>query len=136
MTFFLTVNPPQITRSPESQSVSTGTDISFSVEATGDNLQFQWQKDGKEIDSDDSRFSSSQTDSTSTLRIQRVQKSDEGHYKCLVKNPVEQSGISSQEAELAVCKFVVLLIMRCLTPLHRASFSGSLTAKMSCVNTK
>ena len=105
--FFLTVNPPKITQSPESQSVSTGADISFSVEATGDDLQFQWQKDGADIDTKYPRFSSSQTDNTSTLRIQRVQESDKGCYRCLVKNPVEQSGVPSKEAELAVGKFVV-----------------------------
>ena len=58
-----------------------------------------------DIDNNDSRFSSSHTDNTSTLRIQHVQKSDEGHYRCLVKNPVEQSGMPSKEAELAVGKF-------------------------------
>ena len=108
--FFLTVNPPEITQSPKSQSVSTGADISFSVEATGDNLQFQWQKDGADIDSNDPRFSSSQTYNISALQIQRVQKSDKGHYRCLVKNRVEKSGEISEEAELTVCKFVVLLL--------------------------
>ena len=57
----------------------------------------------------DPRFSSSQTDSTSIFRIQHVEKSDKGHYRCLVKNPVEQSGIPSEEAKLAVGKFVVPL---------------------------
>ena len=77
----------------------------------GNNLLFQWQKDGVDIDSNDSRFSSSQADSTSTLRIQCVQKIDEGNYKCIVKNPVEQSEVPSKEAELAVGKFVLHLFI-------------------------
>ena len=111
MAFFLAVGLPKITRHPKHQTIPLGEDITFHVEATGDNLQFQWQRDGADIDSNDSWFSSSQTDSTSTLQIQRVQKSDNGHYKCLVKNPVEQSGVPSQEAELSVGKFVVPLLM-------------------------
>ena len=103
--FFLTVDPPRITRSPESQSVSTGADISFSVEATGDDLHFQWQRDGVDIVSNDSRFHYNYTRRTSTLQIHRVQKSDKGHYRCLVKNPVKKSGVLSKEAELAVGKF-------------------------------
>ena len=107
--YFLTAGPPKITLHPKSQSVSTGADITFTVEAIGNNLQFQWQKDGADIDRNDSRFSSSLTDSTSILQIQRVEESDKGHYRCVVKNPVEQRGIPSQEAKLTVGKFVVPL---------------------------
>ena len=102
---FLTVDAPKITRNPENQSVATEADVTFTAEATGDELHFQWQKDNQDIDSSDSRFSFNQTDGTSTFKIQRVTKSDEGHYKCLVKNPVEQRGNSSSEAELKVCEF-------------------------------
>ena len=106
---FLTVDAPKITRNPKNQSVTTGADVTFTVEATGDELHFQWQKDSQDIDSSDSRFSFHQTDDgTSTLKIQCVKKSDKGHYKCLVKNPVEQRGKSSSEAELRVCAFQCL----------------------------
>ena len=83
-------------------------DITFSVETTEDHdLQFQWQKDGKDIDSDESQFSLSQTVHSSILRIQCVEKSDKGHYKCFVKSPVERSRIKSlHAAELQVCKFI------------------------------
>ena len=93
-----------MTRHPESKSVETGTPTGFTVEATGDNLQFQWQKDGKEIDSNQSRLQCSQTDNTSTLYLQGVVKSNQGHYKCLVRNPVEKSGMPSNTAKLAVCE--------------------------------
>ena len=80
----------------------TGTTIAFTVEATGDDLQFLWRKDGKDIDKNGSRLQCSQTDNSSTLRIQHVKKSDQGHYKCIVKNPVKESEKTSDEAELTV----------------------------------
>ena len=101
---FLTVDPPWIVQNPETKSVATGTDVTFTVEATGDDLHYQWQKDGNDIDSSESRFSSIQTESTSTLRIECVKKSDKGHYNCLVKNLV---GMTSSAAELTVCKLKV-----------------------------
>ena len=114
---FLTVDPPNITRHPESQSVVTGTPMTFTVEATGDDLQFLWQNDGKDIDKNGYRLQCSQTDNTSTLHIQHVKKSDQGHYRCLVKNPVEET---SYEAELTVCEFVCTVIgfsvhVRCMS---------------------
>ena len=102
---FLTVDPPKITRHPEGQSVVTGTPIAFTVEATGDNLQFLWVKDDKDIDKNESRLQCSQTDNTSILHIHHVKKSDQGHYKCLVKNLVEESGTKSDVAELIVREF-------------------------------
>jgi len=83
----------------------TGTPIAVTVEATGDNLQFLWVKDAKNIDKNESRLQCSQTDNTSALHIQHVKKSDQGHYKCLVKNLVEKSGTKSDVAELIVREF-------------------------------
>ena len=85
----------------------TGTPIAFTVEATGDDLQFLWQKDGKDVNKNGSQLQCRQTDNTSTLRIQHVKKSDQGHYRCLVKNPVEET---SYEAELTVCEFACTII--------------------------
>ena len=42
---------------------------------------------------------------TNTLSIQHVNKSDGGHYRCLVKNEVKEDGDVSEEAQLSVCKF-------------------------------
>ena len=109
MFLFLTVDPPKIIQHPESQSVVTGTPVAFTVEATGDDLQFLWQKDGKNIDRNGSRLHCSQTDNTSTLHIQHVKKSDQGHYRCLVKNPVEESRTNSDVAKLIVSEFFVCL---------------------------
>ena len=101
----MSVDPPEIIQHPESQSVATGTDATFNVKATGDKIEFQWQKDERDIIEKDSRFSFSGTEDTNMLCIQCVQKSDKGDYRCLIKNPVEKSGKPSKEADLSVCKF-------------------------------
>ena len=103
---FHLVDPPEITQDPESQSASTGRDATFRVEATGDDLQFQWQKDERNIIGNESRFKVSKTEDTSMLHIQHTEKSDEGCYRCLIKNPVEKKGKPSNKADLSVCKLV------------------------------
>ena len=112
--FFLTVS---ITRHPEDQSVSTGENIDFHIEATGnDVLQFQWQKDGKIIDNHDPRFFCKKTNRASTLHISCVKKHDEGYYKCLVTEyAFEKSGKASSEAKLIVCKSVEFFVSLSLT---------------------
>ena len=108
--FFLTVHPPKIISNPESMSVAARAGATFTVEATGDELQFQWQKDGKDIDKNESRLQCSQTNNTSTLHIQHVKKSDQGHYKCLVKNLIEENEKTSHDAELTVREFVCTVV--------------------------
>ena len=105
----LVADPPEITQHPKHQSVSPGADVAFFVEATGDDLQFQWQKDGKGINWDESRLQYSQTDKSSTLQIQCVEKSDKGHYGCRVRNAVENSGKTSHTAELTICEFFIAI---------------------------
>ena len=97
--FLLSVDPPQITQHPEHQLVATEERVTFSIKARGNNLTFQWLKDGIEI-SDDSRFLGS---GTHTLNILRVTLSDHGYYKCLVKNEVVEAQ-SSNSAQLLICK--------------------------------
>ena len=104
--FYLSVDSPEITQGPESQSVTTGDDTTFTVEATGDKMEFQWQKNERNIDNE-SRFNFSRCADTSTLCIQHTEKSDKGHYRCLIKNPVEKKGKPSKTADLSVCKLVL-----------------------------
>ena len=94
--FSLTVYPPKITQHPENKSVPTGASTTLTVEASGDDLQFQWQKDGKDLH-DDSKYHGTKTH---TLHIKDVEK---GNYQCVVKNDV---GELSEEANLAVSKLV------------------------------
>ena len=98
------MDPPRITRHPEKKLLVTGADAVFTVEATGDELQFKWQKDGECIDEHEPWFHCSQTDTTSTLCIKHVSKDNTGHYQCVVKNRVEMIGKVSNEAELLVCE--------------------------------
>ena len=49
----------------------------------------------------DSKYSGTDTN---TLSIRRVKKTDEGRYRCLVKNEVKRDGEVSEEAELTVCE--------------------------------
>ena len=97
------MDPPRITRHPENKSVATGRKAVFVVEATGDDLKFQWQKDGECI-RNEPWFHCSQTNTTSTLCIENASKDDKGRYKCVVENLVEMSGKASDEAELLVCE--------------------------------
>ena len=72
------------------------------VRSTGDNLQYQWQKDGIDL-SDDDRYRDTDTD---TLRIVKVEKGDsKAHYWCSVKNEIGEE--FSKEAVLTVSKLVI-----------------------------
>ena len=97
--FSLTVDPPDIIKHPESKSVATGAPTTFTVEASGDDLQFKWQKDGMNL-FDDSKYHYTDTD---TLQIVKVEKDDnKSHYRCLVKNDIEEN--FSQQAVLTISK--------------------------------
>ena len=54
---------------------------------------------------------------TNTLSIRRVKRSDEGRYRCLVKNEVKKDGEVSEEAKLTVCEcpsdIVVVVVYYC-----------------------
>ena len=75
------------------------------MEATGIDLQFQWQKFGAPLRCIGRYYINDKTNS-STLRIQHVNKRDEDCYKCLVWNEVENSEKCFSEAELKVCEFL------------------------------
>ena len=96
-----TVDPPKVTEHPKSQSMPTGGETTLKVEATGDDLKFQWQKNGRNL-KNGSNYSGT---GTNTLSIRHVKKSHAGCYRCLVKNEVKKNGILSKEAQLSVCKF-------------------------------
>ena len=75
--------------------VVPGQTSTFTVTATGDNLMYQWQKDGVDI----------ATGATSaTYTIAAVAESDEGEYRCVVTNAA--NSVTSTAASLTVCKLV------------------------------
>ena len=73
----------------------------FSIKATGDNLLFQWKKNGHDL-SDNDKFEGTKTH---TLWIVAVEESNEAHYSCLVKNDIGE--LLSDPALLRVSKFLV-----------------------------
>ena len=93
--------PTIIQLCPESQSVASGSVAEFKVEATGDVLRFQWQKNGSDIHDRGSRYRGTGSD---TLKILLVKESDEGCYRCLVKNYVGEE--FSDDVVLTVSKLV------------------------------
>ena len=99
--FFLKVDPPKVTRHPESKTVATGASTTFTVEASGDDLQFQWKKDGKDLH-DGSKYRGTKTH---TLHIKDVERSDKGSYQCIVKNDVNE--VLSEKADLTVSKLLI-----------------------------
>ena len=102
--FFLTVDPPKISQHPESKLVASRASTTFTVEASGDVLQFKWMKDCTDLH-DGSKYRGTKTH---TLRIKNVEKSDKGSYQCLVKNDIGEQ--LSEEADLVVSKLVIKLI--------------------------
>ena len=99
--FFHTVHPPKIIQHPESKSVATGASTTLTFEASGDDLHYQWQKDGKDLHGGHKYHGTK----TYTLHIKDVKKSDKGNYQCLVKNDV---GELSEEVDLAVSKLPIM----------------------------
>ena len=98
--YYLTLpaDPPRIIQQPKDQSIATGADVSFHIEATGDDLHFHWQKNHSDLDDGD-RYCGTHTN---RLHILEVEMSDKGRYRCLVKSLVGEK--LSDEAFLTVSK--------------------------------
>lgn len=74
---------PSITADPGSATVAAGTNVFFSVGATGSGtLSYQWRKNGSPL-ADGGNISGA---TTATLAVNNVQESDEGSYACDVSN--------------------------------------------------
>ena len=94
-----------ITQHPKNQQIPTGGKTTFSIKAEGDNLTYQWQKNGSNVCNGSRHIGAV----THTLMIRQVNKSDAGRYKCVVKNKVNKDGEVSEEAHLTVCEFHQIL---------------------------
>ncbi len=70
----------QVTTQPLAQAGCAGTSASFSVEAAGTNLTYQWQRDGVDI-ADGGPYSGV---NTATLEITDLEASLAGDYRCVV----------------------------------------------------
>ncbi len=72
--FVQLISQTQITQQPVSQSVTQGATASFSVQATGSNLSYQWEKNGSTVSGANSNV----------YTINNVSSSDAGVYHCVV----------------------------------------------------
>ncbi len=87
---------PIITSHPSEQSVTEGQTSTFSVTATGSNLQYQWQKDAMDISGA----------ILPTYTIPATEISDSGStYRCVVWNSADT--VISEEAVLTVYKELI-----------------------------
>ncbi len=81
---------PTITKQPVGTTVNVGSQITFNVEADGDDIKFEWRKDGKTIPNQNSN----------SLILKNVTKSDAGEYTCVVSNLCAE--VISSKAVLSV----------------------------------
>ncbi len=81
---------PSITSQPVDVIASIGNDVVFSVEVTGSNLSYQWQKDGADL----------AFETLPTLSIEDIAMIDEGDYLCVITNSCGQ--IFSEAATLTI----------------------------------
>jgi hypothetical protein len=87
----------QITAQPVSKSVCTGTNVSFSITATGSNLTYTWRK-GNTVINNGGKYSGA---TTATLTITGATELEAGAYTCTINNPCG-SEIASSAAQLNI----------------------------------
>ena len=122
---------PHILEHPKNQSVASGAVAEFQVKATGDGLQFQWQKNRNEILCDGGRYCDTDTD---TLRIEEVEESDKGRYRCIV-TARNDAGKLSDDAQLTISKYIKVvgitggILYYVLTDLFRQHYCFYMIAK-------
>lgn len=70
------ISPPEITSDPTGLAVDWGDPVSFSVTATGQSLNYQWQRNNSNINGA----------TASTYSIDAVVAGQAGNYRCIVSN--------------------------------------------------
>lgn len=96
------LDPPEITKRPINQSVRVGGVASFYCAARGEPTPtIVWRKNGKKVSGTQSRYSVTQINGQSILRIEPVRAGrDEAPYECFAENGVGDA--VSAEATLIV----------------------------------
>ena len=74
------------------------------MNVSGDGLTYQWQRNGKKIPSNDSRFEGV---FKAVLEINNAKVEDAGRYQCIVFNGARDN-VTSNEATLTVSKLQLL----------------------------
>jgi len=82
--------PPTLDTQPVSQAVNNGTSVTFAVGASGENLTYQWYKNGAILPGANS----------ATLLLASVTPSDAGNYRVAVSN--EGGTVNSSDVSLTV----------------------------------
>lgn len=95
-------DPPEIIKRPSNQAVRVGNVATFFCSARGDPIpSIVWRKSGKKVSGTQTRYSVSQTNGQSILRIEPVRAGrDEAPYECVAENGVGDA--VSAEATLSV----------------------------------
>lgn len=96
---------PKVTKQPKSQkNVRPGTAVSFTIQATGMELSYQWLWKQAEKEGRSEKWQPCDTEWSDggTLTIPKVQKSNEGSYRCIVTNCCGSQ--TSKAASLSVGK--------------------------------
>ncbi len=92
------LEPPVFTRTPVSQAVATGANVSFIAEARGNPPPtYQWFRNGEPLFDDGDRISGA---TAGQLTILRAESSDSGSYECRATN--SQGSATSLPASLVV----------------------------------
>ena len=73
-----------------------GTNITFTIETTGSDLTYQWQKNGRNL-IDGTNYSGT---TTASLTVIDAMETDEGNYTCVLANPV--NSVTSYAAEMTL----------------------------------
>ena len=91
------LDAPQITVPPtDALNLTFGSTVTFTLEADGLLLEYQWQRDDGISLLHDRRFSGVNTDS---MEIRDVELGDAGMYECVVSN---SGGSVSSKVELSI----------------------------------
>ena len=92
---------PNIIKHPKGRSVASGKDVTLEVEATGDSIQFQWQRNRNNLTDGDSYYDTDKN----ILHIVKVVET--ARYRCHVNNKEDVKGEFSKEVTLTVRKLIV-----------------------------
>lgn len=100
--FLFVADPPEIVKRPANQGVRVGGVASFFCSARGDpQPTIVWRKNGKKVPGTQSRYSVTEINGMSILRIEPVRAGrDDAPYECVAENGVADA--VSAEATLTV----------------------------------
>ena len=102
------VDPPQIKKHPTPhKDIVPGSTVRFTITTTGGgDLTYKWQRNGADLDPLPEGVSG---ETTHTLKIDNVEKSHQGDYRCIVSNAAGPT--PSNPARLTVRKYFYIVFI-------------------------